>query len=132
VSVDVRAWNSDELNRVDQAIRSLPARLPGAALTIAGGLNRYPMPSETALPLLEMARAAAIDLGIAAPDGVRAPGASDGNFTGALGVPTLDGLGAVGGGSHARGEYVDVALMPDRAALLAGLVERLLDEPGRL
>lgn len=129
VSVDVRAWSSAELNRVDRAIRSLPARLPGAVLTIAGGLNRYPMPSETALPLLEMARAAAIDLGLAAPEGVRAPGASDGNFTGALGVPTLDGLGAVGGGSHARGEYVDVALMPDRAALLAGLVERLLDEP---
>jgi glutamate carboxypeptidase len=131
VSVDVRAWTSDELNRVDRAIRTLPARLPGAVLTIAGGLNRYPMPAETALPLLEMARAAAIDLGLAAPEGVRAPGASDGNFTGALGVPTLDGLGAVGGGSHARGEYVDVALMPDRAALLAGLVERLLDEPRR-
>jgi glutamate carboxypeptidase len=131
VAVDVRAWNSGELDRVDQALHRLSARLPGAVLTIGGGLNRYPMPAESALPLLSMARAAAIDLGLTAPEGAHAPGASDGNFTGALGVPTLDGLGAVGDGSHARGEYVEVALMPDRAALLAGLVERLLDEPGR-
>jgi glutamate carboxypeptidase len=127
VCVDVRAWTSAELDRVDQAIRSLPARLPGASLAIGGGLNRYPMPLEVALPLLEAAQAAAVDLGIPPPEGGRAAGASDGNFTGALGIPTLDGLGAVGGGSHARGEYVDVSMMPDRAALLAGLVERLLD-----
>lgn len=131
VCVDVRAWSSAELDRVDQAIRALPARLPGAALTVGGGLNRYPMPSETALPLLEIAQAAAIDLGIPAPAGVRAPGASDGNFTGALGVPTLDGLGVVGGGSHARSEYAEVALMPERAALLARLIERLLSESWR-
>jgi glutamate carboxypeptidase len=128
VYVDVRAWSSQELDRVDQAIRGLPTRLPGAALTIGGGLNRYPMPSHVALPLLEIAQAAAIDLGLPPPAGVRAPGASDANFTGALGVPTLDGLGAVGGGSHARTEYVEVAFMPERAALLAGLVERLLGE----
>jgi glutamate carboxypeptidase len=128
VSVDVRAWSSGELDRVDQAIRGLRTRLPEAALTIGGGLNRYPMPSQVALPLLEIAQAAAIDLGILPPVGVHAPGASDANFTGALGVPTLDGLGAVGGGSHARSEYVEVALMPERAALLAGLIERLLDE----
>jgi len=127
VCVDVRAWTSAELDRVDQAIRSLPARLPGATLAIGGGLNRYPMPQEVALPLLEVARAAAVDLGVPPPEGGWAPGASDGNFTGALGIPTLDGLGAVGGGSHARGEYAEVSMMPDRAALLAGLVERLLD-----
>jgi glutamate carboxypeptidase len=90
------------------------------------------MPSEVALPLLETVRDAAIDLGVPPPEGVHAPGASDGNFTAALGVPTLDGLGAVGGYSHARDEYVDVAMMPDRAALLAGLIERLLDPPGHL
>ncbi|HEY6785886.1 MAG TPA: M20/M25/M40 family metallo-hydrolase, partial [Trebonia sp.] len=127
VCVDVRAWTSAELDRVDHAIRSLPARLPGASLAIGGGLNRYPMPPEVASPLLEVAQAAAVDLGVPPPGGGWAPGASDGNFTGALGIPTLDGLGAVGGGSHARGEYVEVSMMPDRAALLAGLVERLLD-----
>ena len=54
--------------------------------------------------------------------GVAVGGGSDGNFTAALGVPTLDGLGAIGGGAHADHEYVDVATMPDRARLLAGLV----------
>jgi glutamate carboxypeptidase len=131
VCVDVRAWSADELDRVDRGMRSLPARLAGAALTVDGGLNRYPMPAEVARPLLETARAAAVDLGIPPPAGGRAGGASDGNFTGALGIPTLDGLGAVGGGAHARSEYVDAAMMPDRAALLAGLIERLLDDLGR-
>lgn len=128
VCVDVRAWSPSELDRVDRAIRGLTTRLPGAVLTIAGGLNRYPLPSEVALFLLETARAAAADLGLPALRGARAPGASDGNFTGALGIPTLDGLGAVGGGSHARDEYVDVKMMPDRAALLATLIERLLGQ----
>lgn len=127
VSVDVRAWTRGELDRVDRGIRGLTTQLPGATLTVGGGLNRYPLPEEVALPLLDIARSAAIDLGVQPPDGAHAPGASDGNFTGALGVPTLDGLGGVGGGSHARSEYVEVAMMPDRAALLAGLVERLLD-----
>jgi glutamate carboxypeptidase len=126
--VDVRAWTSAELDRVDQGIRNLPAWLAGASLTVGGGLNRHPMPAESAMPLLKVARAAAVDLGVSPPEGCRAPGASDGNFTGALGIPTLDGLGAVGGGSHSRGEYVEVALMPDRAALLARLLERLIDD----
>lgn len=130
VSVDVRAWTGEELDRVDRAIRSLVPRLPGAALTVEGGINRYPLRPAVAEPLLEVARSVATDLGLPAPDGAYAPGASDGNFTGALGVPTLDGLGAVGGNPHARGEYVDVTLMPERTALLAGLVERLVAEPG--
>jgi glutamate carboxypeptidase len=126
VAIDVRAWSPAELDRVDREIRSLPARLPGATLALAGGLNRHPMPAATALRLLEITREAAVDLGLPPPGGEWASGASDGNFTGALGIPTLDGLGAVGGGSHARSEYVDVTMMADRAALLAGLIERLL------
>lgn len=129
LAVDVRAWTRAELDRVDRGIRELVPRLPDAALSVDGGVNRYPMMPAVALPLLELAKAAAKDIGLAPPEGVHAPGASDGNFTAALGVPTLDGLGAVGGGAHARGEYVDVGLMPDRAALLAALVERLLAAP---
>ena len=94
-----------------------------------GGVNRYPLMPAVTSSLLETARLAAKDLGLPPPDGVHAPGASDGNFTGALGVPTLDGLGGVGGGAHARSEYVNVAMMPERAALLAALVERLLNTP---
>jgi glutamate carboxypeptidase len=130
--VDVRAWTRRELDRVDLAIRELAPRLPEAVLTLGGGINRYPLLPEVALPLLEQARAAAIDIGVPPPEGAHAPGASDGNFTGALGVPTLDGLGAVGGGSHARTEYADVTMMPDRAALLAALAGRLLADPAEL
>ncbi|GAA4154016.1 M20 family metallopeptidase [Phytohabitans flavus] len=129
LAVDVRAWTRAELDRVDAAIRALAPRTPGATLSVDGGVNRYPMSPDVALPLLELAQAAAKDLGLTPPDGVPAPGASDANFTAALGVPTLDGLGGVGGGAHARGEYVDVGLMPDRTALLAALIERLLAEP---
>ncbi|GAA3079832.1 M20 family metallopeptidase [Streptosporangium carneum] len=129
LSVDVRAWSREELDRVDQRIRKLSPCLAEATLSVDGGINRYPLTPEAALPLLAMAQAAAKDIGLPPPDGAHAPGASDGNFTGALGVPTLDGLGAVGGGAHARGEYVDVRAMPDRAALLAALVERVLAAP---
>jgi glutamate carboxypeptidase len=87
------------------------------------------MTPDVALPLLDLARAAAKDIGVPPPDGAHAPGASDGNFTAALGVPTLDGLGAVGGGAHARDEYIDVSRLPERAALLAALVDRLLVTP---
>jgi glutamate carboxypeptidase len=126
VCVDVRSWTRDELDRVDKMIRTLQPRLAEALLSIDGGVNRYPLTPAVALPLLHTARAAAADIGIPTPDGAHAPGASDANFTGALGVPTLDGLGAVGGGAHARSEYVDVTAMPDRTALLAALVTRLV------
>ncbi|NUR31893.1 MAG: M20/M25/M40 family metallo-hydrolase [Catenulispora sp.] len=126
LSIDVRAWSGAELERVDRLIRGLSTRLDGARLEVGGGVNRYPLAPETALPLFEVALKAAADLGITLPDGAYAPGASDANFTAAVGTPTLDGLGGVGGGSHARGEYVDVARMPERAALLGRLVERLV------
>jgi glutamate carboxypeptidase len=126
LSVDVRAWSRGELERVDRRIRGLFPRLPGATLEVGGGISRYPLSPTVSMPLLEIARSVARDLGLEPPDGAHAPGASDANFTGALGVPTLDGLGGVGGGSHARNEYVSVAAMPERAALLAAFVERLL------
>ena len=59
-------------------------------------------------------------------DGVAVGGGSDGNFTAAIGVPTLDGLGAVGGGAHADHEFVEVDTMPARAQLIAGIVAQLL------
>ncbi|MCO1597515.1 M20/M25/M40 family metallo-hydrolase [Micromonospora sp. RHAY321] len=125
LAVDVRAWTRDELERVDHAIRGLVPFLPEATLTVQGGINRYPMSPELARPLLELAQSIARQLGIPDVVGAHAAGASDGNFTAALGVPTLDGLGAVGGGAHAADEYVCVDRMPERAALLAGLVGAL-------
>ncbi|MEU8329044.1 M20/M25/M40 family metallo-hydrolase [Micromonospora sp. NPDC048839] len=125
LAVDVRAWTRDELERVDHAIRGLVPFLPEATLAVHGGINRYPMSPELAQPLLELTQSIARQLGMAGLVGAYAAGASDGNFTAALGVPTLDGLGAVGGGAHAADEYVCLDRMAERTALLAGLVDRL-------
>ncbi|MCF0092581.1 M20/M25/M40 family metallo-hydrolase [Micromonospora sp. MH99] len=133
LAVDVRAWTRDELERVDHAIRGLVPFLPEATLAVQGGINRYPMAPELARPLLEVAQSIARRLGIPRLTGAYAAGASDGNFTAALGVPTLDGLGAVGGGAHAADEYVCLDRMPERTALLAGLVDALSTmEDGRV
>jgi len=123
--VDVRGWTREELDRTDRAIRGLVPRLPGAVLAVDGGVKRYPLDAAVALPLLEVARAAARDVGLPPMDGVRSGGGSDGNLTAAVGVPTLDGLGAVGAHPHGRDEWVDVTAMPDRAALLAALIDRI-------
>jgi glutamate carboxypeptidase len=132
VTVDVRAWTGAELERVDRQIRLTAPRLPEAAVTVTGGINRYPLESSAASGLFELARAAAGDVGIGPLEGVRSGGGSDGNLTAALGVPTLDGLGAVGGRPHARDEHADVRLMPERAALLAALITRIRQaSPGR-
>ncbi|TNH24097.1 M20 family metallopeptidase [Micromonospora orduensis] len=125
LAVDVRAWTTDELERVDHAIRGLVPFLPEATLDVQGGINRYPMSAELSRPLLELAQSIAGQLGIGGLLGAYAAGASDGNFTAALGVPTLDGLGAVGGGAHSAEEYVCLDRMPERTALLAGLVDAL-------
>ena len=74
--------------------------------------------------LYEQARQVARELGYDLAEGGTG-GGSDGNFTAALGVPTLDGLGAIGDGAHALHEHVEVAALPDRAALIAGLIARL-------
>lgn len=125
VAIDVRAWTGAELERIDRVIRALAPVLPEATLTCDGGINRYPMSPELAQPLLAVAQSIAAQLGIGTLTGARVAGASDGNFTAALGVPTLDGLGAVGGGAHSPNEYLELDRMPERAALLAGIIHRL-------
>ena len=129
LTVDVRAWSAAELERVDRDIRRPAPRLAGATVTVTGGINRYPLEPGAALGLYDLARAAAADIGIEPPEGVRSGGGSDGNLTAAIGIPTLDGLGAVGGRPHARDEHTDVRLMPDRAALLAALIGRIRQAP---
>jgi glutamate carboxypeptidase len=78
--------------------------------------------------LFEHAREVAAALGLELGEGGTG-GASDGNFTGALGIPTLDGLGAVGDGAHALHEHVRLEELPLRAALLAGLLARVASNP---
>src|SRR5690606_5583677 len=93
-----------------------------------GGINRPPMEPEASAGLFARAVRVAHELGIPPITAVAVGGASDGNFTAGLGVPTLDGLGAVGGGAHGDDEHVLVRYVPERTALLLGLVESLLGE----
>ncbi len=120
--VDGRATSRAEQERVDRAVRELAPVLDGAELRIHGGINRPPLDAASSAALMDRARRVASALGIPAPAGVAVGGGSDGNFTAGVGVPTLDGLGAVGDGAHAEGEYVQLDQMPVRAALVAGLI----------
>ncbi len=126
-AVDARSWTTTDLERVDRAIFALAPRLPGAEVVVTGGIDRPPFEETVARSLYAETVAAAQDLGLVPPAAVRSGGGSDGNLTAAIGVPTLDGLGAVGGHPHARNEHVVVDAMPERAALLAALLTRLGD-----
>jgi glutamate carboxypeptidase len=129
VHVDVRAATAAEQSRVDTALHRLAATVTGTTLEVRGGPNRPPLPTTSSADLFARAQRLAAGLGLAPLEGVEVGGGSDGNFTAALGVPTLDGLGAVGGGAHAEGEHVVLSAMPERVALLAVLVTDLLHNP---
>ena len=130
-AIDVRAVTEDEQQRVDQVLRGLRPVLPGAGLELLGGPNRPPLQPASSMSLVARAGRLAQELGLPALQDVQVGGGSDGNFTAGIGVPTLDGLGAVGDGAHAEGEYVVVSAMAERAALVAALVADLLAEPVR-
>jgi len=127
-AVDVRACTIAEQQRVDAAMRALTPMLPGALLEIDGGPNRPPLEATESSTLFDRANSVAARLGMEALVGVAVGGASDGNFTAGIGVPTLDGLGAVGGGAHAADEHVVVAEIAPRTALLRALISDLLDQ----
>jgi len=124
--IDVRISSMEEAERMTKMIKALSPQLAGARLEICGSINRPPMErtAET-IRLFQLAQNVAQTLGIALEEGSTG-GASDGNFTSAVGIPTLDGLGAVGGGAHAIEEWVDIQSLPHRAALLAGLLSERL------
>ena len=123
--LDVRVAEPAEADRVDQELRALAATVPGTTLSVSGGPNRPPLPITASTALFALAREVAAGLGLPPLEGVVVGGGSDGNFTAAVGCPTLDGLGAVGAGAHAEGEHVRIDSMPERAALLAALIFRL-------
>ena len=110
--------------RVEKQFRSLQPFDRRAKLELRGGVNRPPFERTAGVAqLFRQAEAAAKDLGFTVTE-ASTGGGSDGNFTGALGIPTLDGLGGVGAGAHTAGEYVVVKEIPRRAALLAALLAR--------
>ena len=124
-TVDVRVPTMADAAWIDQAMRSLSTVVPGTRLEIAGGVNRPPLERTPAVVrLFELAQGCARELGRELGEGGTG-GGSDGNFTAAAGVPTLDGLGPEGDGAHALHEHVLVADLAWRAAFLAVLLTRL-------
>ncbi len=120
IRVDVRVESAAERERVEALMAGLRPVDPAASITVTGAIGRPPMPESASASLMPIAQL--VMPGIV---GIPVGGGSDGNFTAALGVPTLDGLGAVGGGAHADTEHLVVAAMPERARLVAGLVAHL-------
>jgi glutamate carboxypeptidase len=123
--VDMRVLRLKDAAAVDRKFRALRPVDTRCAIEISGGLNRPPMERiPGTVQLLHKAQALARELGIELDEST-VGGGSDGNFTAALGVPTLDGLGAVGEGAHALNESILVDRIADRTALLAKLVAAL-------
>lgn len=123
--IDVRFSSADESERVVQAIRGLKPTLDGASLRISGGVDRPPMErSEGVARLAALAQRLAGELGFALPESATG-GGSDGNFTAALGTPTLDGLGPDGGGAHADSEHLLISSWLRRTELLRRLIEAI-------
>jgi glutamate carboxypeptidase len=126
--VDVRVPTAAAWDEVLATFRAFTPSTPRTSIECHGWFDRPPLErSEDVARLYKWAREVARDLGRELEEGTTG-GGSDGNFTAALGVPTLDGLGAVGGGAHALDEHVTVSDVPWRAALLAGLARRIAQE----
>ncbi|HEY0875765.1 MAG TPA: M20 family metallopeptidase [Vicinamibacterales bacterium] len=123
--VDVRVPTMDDAARVEAAIRALAPKNPRVTVEVEGRIERPPLERTAGVGrLYEQARAAAATLGRDLAEGGTG-GGSDGNFTAALGVPTLDGLGPEGDGAHALHEHVRLGDLPWRAAFLSTLLVRL-------
>jgi glutamate carboxypeptidase len=124
VDIDVRVWTLAEAERIESEINALQPLLPGAKLSVEGGMNRPPMePTPASMELFNMAQRIAKGVGVKVGPG-RVGGGSDGNFTAALGVPTLDGLGLFGADAHQLSEHIVISQVPARIAMLS----RILDE----
>ena len=120
--VDVRIAKAGDAAYVEKLFRSLKASDPKCKLTITGGINRPPMERKPGtIALFKKARSLAGEFGFALEEAATG-GGSDGNFTAALGVPTLDGMGAVGEGAHAAHESVLINHLVPRTALLAAMI----------
>jgi len=119
--VDLRALRLSDMRRIERRLHALRPLTRGARLEVRGGFNRAPLERRVSSALFSRARSLAAQMGLQVGE-CTAGGGSDGNLTAALGVPTLDGLGAVGDGAHSSHEHVLAKAMPQRAALLAALL----------
>ena len=126
--LEVRIPRRRDARLVEHQLRALKPIHPEARLEITGGINRPPLERSMSAALWQQTRRLGRVLGMELKE-ASTGGGSDGNFTAALGVPTLDGLGGVGDGAHARNEHVIIAELPRRAALLAALLAGLGRHP---
>jgi glutamate carboxypeptidase len=122
--IDGRAWTQEEADRITVAITGLQPVTPGAQIAVQGGWNRPPLEPAVTRELFQRARRIGQTLGLDLQEGGTG-GGSDGNITGALGIPTLDGLGVPGAGAHADHEHIEVDEIAERAALLTALLMAL-------
>jgi len=120
-TLDLRAWRLSEMQALEKRLHSLKPIHSDAKLEIRGGFDRPPLERKFSAELFARAKSLARQIGLSLGEAA-AGGGSDGNFTAALGIPTLDGLGAVGDGAHSPHEHVFVKTMAQRSALLASLL----------
>jgi glutamate carboxypeptidase len=127
--VDTRFVTTEAGRAIDQAVRQIADQpsVAGTTIEVSGGVERGPMEKTVATAfLVELAHELAAALGFTFAD-IRTGGASDANYIATLGVPTLDGMGPVGGYDHSPDEYVDLESIVPRTALLAGLIAAIAD-----
>jgi len=126
VLVDARVVVPEEKIRVEKLMSSLVPVVSGASISVSGSLHRPPMHSSMSEELFALAVESQRTVNGESINGVSVGGGSDGNFTAALGIRTLDGLGAVGGGAHGETEHVVIESIAPRIALLAEIMQRVL------
>jgi glutamate carboxypeptidase len=122
--IDARVPTMNDARRVESRMRALRPADRQARIEVEGGINRPPLEHKRAEALFADARELGLKMGLDLKE-ASTGGGSDGNFTAALGIPTLDGLGGAGDGAHARHEHVIVRELPRRAALIASLIASL-------
>lgn len=118
---DLRAWKLSDMRALEARLHKLKPIRRGAKLELHGGFDRPPLERKHSAALFARAKSLAREMGLTVGEAA-AGGGSDGNFTAALGIPTLDGLGAIGDGAHSTCEHVVANSLPQRAALLAALL----------
>jgi len=129
VDVDVRSYKAAELNRISAALTALVPQNLEAKITVTGQINRPPLELTSTQSLFERAKKVNADLGRPPLVGVSVGGVSDGNFAAAVGAPTLDGLGAIGGGAHAQGEWVKADSIDSQIIFINALITDLIERP---
>lgn len=126
-TIDARALTRADAQGIVGRLKALAAKpfIEGTSIEVTGGFDRPPLErTPSVVRLFEIAKQAAADIGVTLSEG-SAGGGSDGNFTAALGVPTLDGFGAIGDGAHALHEHVEIESLFPRAATIAGVIRSL-------